>query len=137
MARISQLDLDVGRATSSIEFAKLDVTVRWTSREVRENLSYLLSGYLIEQDDGLDFIDMKPNGGIHWEDIGNLDDFVGTVQQRWIRPNGQASRQYVLQRNFDFGNQESGNEEYRGIATVVPEIRSDIRLTGILSANLG
>ena len=137
MARISFLDLDVGRRTSGIEFARLTLNVTWTSREVQENLYYWLSGYLIEQDDGLDFMDMKPNGGVQWEDIGGLDDFVGTIRQLWIRPNGALTRSYVLERDWNFGNQESGDEEYRGIATVVPELRSDFRMTGILKANLG
>ncbi len=137
MANISFLDLDVGRRTSGTEFARLTVTVTWTNREVQENLYYRLASYLIEQDDGLDFVDMVPDGGIQWEDIGGLDDYVGPIRSQWIRPRGATSRTYVLERTWNFGDQESGSEEYRAVATVVPEVRSDYRITGIVSANLG
>lgn len=137
MAWISAVDLDVGRVNSATEFARLRVTVRWTSRERAENFWYLLRGIVVERDDGRDFFDMLPDGNIHWLSIGNLDDFIGNIGSRWIRPDGQTSRNYTLERNWDFGNQEAGAEEYMGVATVVPEVRGDIRFAAEVSANLG
>jgi hypothetical protein len=137
MAAITRVDLDVGRVSSRIEFAVLNITVQWTSREVQENLYYLLRGFLIERDDGLDFFDMNPDGSIHWEDIGNLDDYVGLIGSQWVRPDGSTSRNFRFRREWDFGDQESGSEEYIGIATIVPETRGDIRFSPEVSANLG
>ena len=137
MANITSIRLRVGRVSSAIEFAELVIRVNWTARERRENMAYLLSGFVVERDDGRDFFDMLPDGGIHWKSVGNLDDFIGTVGRRWIRPNGLSSRTYTLRRNWDFGNQEWGNEEYMGIGTVVPELRSDIKFSNEVSVNLG
>jgi hypothetical protein len=100
-------------------------------------MSYLVAGFLVERDDGRDFFDMLPDGGIHWSSVGNMDDFIGTVGRQWIRPNGSSSRTLTLRRNWNFGNQEIGSEEYLGVATVVPETRGDIRFSPEVSANLG
>jgi len=137
MASITSIRLRVGRVSSATEFAELVIRVNWTARERQENMSYLLSGFVVERDDERDFFDMLPDGGIHWKSIGNLDDFIGTVGRRWVRPNGQASRTITFRRNWDFGNQEVFNEEYMGIGTVVPETRGDIRFSNEISANLG
>lgn len=137
MASISNVRLRVGRTTSTTEFAELRITVRWTSREVSENMYYLLRGMLVERDDGRDFFDMHPSGNIHWMSVGNLDDFIGNVGSQWVRPAGATSRTYTFRRNWNFGNQESGAEEYLGVATIVPETRGDIRFSPEVSANLG
>ncbi len=137
MATITSVRLRVGRVTSATEFAELTIRVNWTARERQENLSYLVSGYVVERDDGRDFFDMLPSGDIHWLNVGNLDDFIGTIGKTWIRPDGASSRTITLRRNWDFGNQEAGSEEYMGIATVVPEIKGDIRFADEISANLG
>jgi hypothetical protein len=83
------------------------------------------------------FFDMLPSGDIHWLAKGNMDDFIGTIRRQWVRPSGSATRTYTFRRNWDFGNQESGAEEYMGIATIVPEVRGDIRFSTEISANLG
>jgi hypothetical protein len=137
MASISSVRLRVGRVSSAVEFAELRTTVRWTARETSENFFYFLTGFLIERDDGRDFFDMLPSGAIHWHSVGNLDDFVGTIGGQWVRPNGSRSRTIVMRRNWDFGNQEAGAEEYMGIATIVPEVRGDVRFAPEISANLG
>ncbi|MEJ2395101.1 MAG: hypothetical protein P8045_13285 [Candidatus Thiodiazotropha sp.] len=137
MASISSVRLSVGRVSSAIEFAELTVRVSWTTRERQENMAYLVNGYVVERDDGRDFFDMLPDGNIHWLSVGNLDDFIGRIGGTWIRPDGATSRTVTLRRNWDFGNQEPGSEEYMGIATVVPETRGDIRFAPEISANLG
>ena len=137
MATITNVSLRVGRVSSTTEFAELRITVRWTAREVSENFWYLLAGYVVERDDSRDFFDMLPSGNIHWLSIGNLDDFIGTVRRQWVRPSGSTTRTYTFRRNWDFGNQEAGSEEYMGIATIVPEVKGDIRFSPEISANLG
>jgi hypothetical protein len=137
MASITSVRLRVGRVSSATEFAELTIRVNWTARERQENMSYLVAGFLVERDDGRDFFDMLPDGSIHWSSVGNLDDFIGTIGRQWVRPNGASSRTLVLRRNWDFGNQEIGSEEYMGIGTVVPETRGDIRFATEVSANLG
>lgn len=137
MASISRVDLNVGRVTSSTEFAELNITVLWTAREVQENMQYLLRGMLVEKDDGKDFYDMNPDGSVHWEDIGDLDDYVGTIDTQWVRPNGSSSRNFRFRREWNFGDQEGGSEEYLGIATIVPETRGDMRFSAQVNANLG
>ena len=137
MASITSVRLRVGRVSSATEFAEITVRVSWTSRERQENYWYLLNGFVVERDDGKDFFDMLPSGGIHWTSVGNLDDFIGRIGSQWIRPNGQSSRTYTMRRNWNFGNQEAGSEEYMGVATVVPETRGDIKFAPEISANLG
>jgi hypothetical protein len=137
MSAITSVRLRVGRVSSATEFAELTIRVSWTSREVAENFAYLLRGFLVERDDGRDFFDTLPNGDIHWLSIGNLDDYVGSIGSQWVRPNGANSRTFTFRRNWDFGNQESGAEEYMGIATIVPETRGDVAFAPEISANLG
>ena len=38
MAKIDSINLDVGRATSAIEFAEITIIVSWTPREISANL---------------------------------------------------------------------------------------------------
>ena len=123
--------------SGSTEFAELTVSVVWRSREVAENMWYVLRGLLVERDDGRDFFDMLPNGSIYWSSIGNRDDWIGDIGARWIRPSRASRRTYTFRRNWDFGSNESGNEEYLGIATVVPELRGDIKFSNEVSINLG
>ncbi|MEL6194855.1 MAG: hypothetical protein AAFR66_22530 [Bacteroidota bacterium] len=137
MANISNVSLQVGRVSSATEFARLTITVSWTSREVSDNYWYLLRGFLVERDDGRDFFDTLPDGNIHWHNVGNLDDFVGTVGSQWVRPNGLTTRTFTFNRNWNFGDQEGGSEEYFGVATIVPETRGDVRFSPEVSANLG
>ena len=137
MASITNVRLRVGRSSSTIEFAELTITVNWTSREIRENFWYLLRGFLVERDDSRDFYDTLPDGNIHWHSIGNLDDFIGRVGSQWVRPAGRGSRTYTFRRNWNFGSNEWGAEEYLGVATIVPETRGDVRFSPEVSANLG
>ena len=137
MADITSARLSVGRITSGTEFAELSIAVRWTNREVQEDFWYRLSGFLVERDNDRDFFDMLPDGNIHWHSIGNRDDFIGTIGKRWVRPSGSKTRTYTLRRNWDFGNQEAGAEEYNGVATIVPEVSGDVKFSNEVGTNLG
>jgi hypothetical protein len=136
MAQITSLRLRVGRAASGREFAEVIGRVSWTSREVTDNKVYTIRTFLVERDDNRDFFDMLPDGNIHWLSIGNLDDFIGTIGAQAIRPNGQTSRAFTHRRDWDFPNNEWGNEEYVCVATVVPEDHADVRFSNEVSVNL-
>ena len=137
MANINNVRLEVGRVSGSTEFARVTGIVRWTSREQDENLLYTVRADLRERDDSRDTWNMLPDGRITRHERGDEDDTVGFVGSVAIRPNGQSSRPFEIRRNFNFGNQESGNEEYYAVTTVVPEIRGDLAFSNEVSANLG
>ena len=139
MARLTNVRLNrVGRVNSSIEFAEVSVTVSWTGREVQENYWYLVNTFLFERDDSFDIYQAYPAGnGLVWHPRGDRDDYVGNIGSQWVKPNGATSRTFTFRRNWDFGNQEAGNEEYRAVATIVPETRGDLRSSNEISVNVG
>ena len=137
MASISNVKLSVGRVSGKIEFAEVSLIVRWSALEVRENMPYFLRTFLVEQDEQIDFYTMKPDGNIQWKNTQDTDDYVGYIDGQSLRPNGASSKSLKFRREFDFGDQERGNEEYIGIATIVPELRGDIRFSNLVKANLG
>lgn len=137
MANISRVRLEVGRINGSTEFARVTGIVSWTSREQQENLRYTVRANLRERDGSRDTWNMLPDGRITRHERGDEDDTVGFIGSLSIRPDNQSSRPFELRRNFNFGNQESGNEEYYAVATVVPEIRGDLAFSNEVRANLG
>lgn len=137
MASISNLKLSVGRVSGKTEFAEVSLVVHWSDLEKKENMSYFLRTFLIEQDEKRDFYNMKPDGNIQWKNTEDLDDYVGYIDGQWIRPDGSSSRSLKFRREFDFGNQERGDEEYIGIATIVPDLRADMQISNLVKANLG
>ena len=136
MANITSLRLRVGRAAGGREFAEITGRVSWTRREVSDNKLYILRTFLLERDDGRDFFDTLPDGNIHWLSIGNLDDFIGHIGAQGIRPNGLSSRAFRHRREWDFPNNEAGNEEYFSVATIVPEDHADVAFSNEVSINL-
>lgn len=137
MANLSNVRLEVGRINGTTEFARVTGVLSWGSRERAENLSYSVRTFLRERDGSRDTWNMLPDGGITRHERGDEDDSVGFIDSTSMRPNGQSSRPFELRRNFNFGNQEIGSEEYYAVATVVPEIRGDLALSNEVSANLG
>ncbi len=136
MAEITDLRLSVGRSTGGREFARIRGRVAWTARETQLNKYYLLRGFLVEQDDSRDFFDTLPDGNIHWHSIGNLDDYIGRIFSMWIRPNGQRNYNFNERRDWNFPNNEWGEEEYISVVTVVPEDHSDVAFSNRVDINL-
>ncbi len=137
MARVSNVNLEVGR-NGSTEFARVRCRVNFSATEQELNIPFLVFADLYDRDDGRDqyiahdtdlFATQLPNG--------NRDDLIGEVGRRTVRPNGQAFRDLDIRRDFDFGNQEAGNEEYIALISAYPDIRSDTRFSNEVSANLG
>lgn len=138
MADLTNIRLtDLGRAALGLETATVTGTVNFSSREVSENLRYLVQAFLLDRDDSRDIWNMLPDGTITRHEIGNPDDFIGKLGSVSIKPDGQPSRTFSIEREFDFGRNEVGREEYFAIVTVVPEIRGDLRRSNEVSIDLG
>lgn len=141
MATIRNPRLRMGRSTGNLEFAEVSFSVDFSTREVQENLVFGLYTALFERDDALDTFHPRANGafsfGIDWRSNGDLDDFVRWLDSRTVRPNGLNTRFFTIRRDFNVGNQEGGNEEYRAFINVVPEITSGQAWSNEVSINLG
>ena len=137
MANLSNIRLEVGRVSGSTEFARIRGVLTWSDREQQENLAYLVQANLLERDESRDTLNMLPDGQITQVERGGGDDFVGFVGSTTLLPNNQSSRPFEIRRNFDFGRQESDNEEYYAVVTVVPEIKGDLAFSNEVSSNLG
>ena len=137
MANLSGVRItNMGRNSSGLEFAIVQGRVSWSSREIQENLTYTVKAFLRERDDSRDDWSALPNGDVvRAEKRGNADDIVGRnrvggiIGTTFLRPSGQSSRSFSIRGDFDFGNQESGNEEYYAVVTVVPDIKGDLEIT--------
>lgn len=141
MAKISNVDLRMGRINSSTEFSEVSFSVDFSTAEVSQNLAFGLFTALYERDDQLDSYHVQQNGAfnmsLHRRASGDLDDFVTWVDSRVVRPNGQNTRIFTVRKEFNVGNQEDGNEEYRALVTIVPEITSGRAWSNEVSINLG
>lgn len=136
MATLHNISLDgIGRTASGENFVEMSGEVRFSAREVSENLNYVVRGFLFERDDGRDFWNMRPDGVVtrHQHAIGARDQGVAEIFNPngalVMRPNGQSSQTFELRREFPLGDGEPGRDEYYVGATVVPEIRSDFELS--------
>lgn len=141
MAKISNVQLRMGRVNSTLEFAEVTFSVNFSSAEVSQNLAFGLYTALYERDDSLDSYHVEQNGAfninLHRRANGNMDDFIQWVDTRSVRPNGQGTRFFTVRKEFNVGNQESGNEEYRAFVNIIPEITSGRAWSNELSINLG
>ena len=141
MANVSNVRLAMGRVSNSIEFAQVSFSINFSGQEVKENLAYGLYIPLFEIDDDLDIYNLEPNGAfsvsINWEPVDDRDDFVAWISTEVIRPNGNSTISLTRRREFDVGNQESGDEEYKALVWVVPEIVEGKAWSNTLSINLG
>ena len=141
MANVSNVELRMGRVSSTLEFAEVRFTLNFSPQEVSQNLLFGLYIPLFEVDDALDSYHWEPNGffrvGVNWRAFGGLDDFVTWVAQETIRPNGNSTLMLTRRAEFDVGNQEWGNEEYKAMVWVVPEIVEGKAWSNTLRINLG
>ena len=137
MARILNVSLEVGRAGPE-EFARVQFRVNFSASEQELNIPFLVFADLYERDDGRDrFIAHDPDLFAAQVTRGNRDDLVGEIARRTIRPDGEATIALDLRRDFDFGDQEGGNEEYFAMISAYPDIRGDTRFSNEVVANLG
>ncbi len=137
----SNVQLRMGRVNSTLEFAEVTFSINFSGSEVAHNLAFGLYTSLFERDDALDTYHPTQNGafnfGISRRPHGDPDDFMTWVDSRAIRPDGQNTRFFTVRREFNVGNQEGGNEEYRALVNVIPEITSGQKWSNEVSINLG
>lgn len=137
MAYVSNVRLEVGR-TGTTEFATVQCRVNYSQIEIELNIPFLVYADLYDRDDGLDiFIAHEADKFAAQQAKGDRDDLIGEIGRRTVSPNGQSFSDIEIRRNFDFGNQESGNEEYLALVSAYPEIRGDTRFSNEVKANLG
>lgn len=160
MAEVTSVSLDMGRiGGTNREFANVGFNVRFSQGEVRMDLDYEIHIAIFEQDEGLDDIILIPNGfrgvGVFWTELGrpprlrqirhgDQDEFifyrksgVFGLDNFTISPSGNTSHTLSRRLEFDVGDQERGNEEYRAFVWIVPEITIGHNMSDQLSVNLG
>ena len=138
MASIGNVNLEVGRVSGSTEFARVRFQVTFSGAERDLNIPFLVFADLYERDDALDnYFPQNPRDFATQIARGNRDDLIGEIGRRTVRPNGTAPVDVDIRREWDFGNQESGNEEYRALITAYPDIRGATRFSNEISMNLG
>lgn len=149
MARVRNVLLDMGRRASGLEFARITGFVDFTGREVQENLGYAVWVAIDEVDDARDIYHFYTNGQDKPETLKELktleqraqDDPDDNIRQfflaQTIRPEGRATVAIEINRDFDVGNQEDGNEEYQATIMAIPEITHGYALSNVRSINLG
>ncbi|CAN5706336.1 hypothetical protein BH20ACI4_BH20ACI4_11030 [soil metagenome] len=141
MANVSNVRLAMGRVSNRIEFAEVNFSINFSSQEIKENLVFGLYIPLFERDDELDTYHFEVNGAfggsVNWRSLGDLDDFITWISFESIRPNGNSTIILTRRKEFDVGNQEDGNEEYRALVWVIPEIVEGKAWSNEVSINLG
>lgn len=135
MANLRNVRLSaIGEAGSGNQFVEITGEVRFSSREVSENLRYTVRGFLFERDAGRDIWNMRPDGLISRQlERGNPDEDIAEIFNPGgalvITPDGESSRTFTLRREFPLRDTEGGADEYYAAATVVPEIRGDFQIS--------
>jgi hypothetical protein len=137
MCNISRVRLEVGREASGLEFARVTCRISFSQTERDLNLRFRTRALLYERDETLDVYTLGATTSTTQIPRGNRDDLVGSIGSQSVRPDGQAFQDLEFRRAWNFGDQESGNEEYRAIVRAIPDIRGDIAVSSEVSANLG
>lgn len=148
MAHVRDSALAMGRVSSTTEFAEVNCTVDFSGHEVEQNLTFALFIPLFEIDDEMDAFHWQPNGlqaNGYWltrgvplvDDIDARDDFVRWLSNDIVRPNGNSTRKFTRRAEFDIGEAEGGEEEYKAFVWVIPEITEGAEWTNTLSVDLG
>jgi hypothetical protein len=139
MARVSNVELSVGRAASGLEFAEVSYDIEFSTTEQDLNLRFAEVAMLFERDSALDtFVEQMGviDFGLAWLPKGNLDDFVGEIFNGSVRPDGEAVVHREHRREWSFPDNEDGREEYRAFILVIPEIRRASAWSNEVSINL-
>jgi hypothetical protein len=140
MATIGRVSLEMGRAGDNQEFARVTSEVLFTEREIQENLNYTVQVELVEEDELIDiYIPVISFGESRFFAVPreNKDDRIKRFGPFTIRPDGRSSVAFERLEQFDVGDQESGNEEYRALVSVIPELSPDYRVSNLVKINLG
>jgi hypothetical protein len=142
MPRVEVTGFEVARVAPGHlhEFVRVKATVTFTATEIRLNVPCTVLTELWEVDDGMDhFIAATQRFSFPMTPIvsGDADDRVRRLPPQVVRPDGRSTVTVIIQETFDIGDQESGDEEYRAVVFVIPEIRADVAMSNQVIANLG
>jgi hypothetical protein len=160
MAEVQDVSLEMGRVSGQqqLEFATVDFRVRFSPGEVALNLDYEIHIAIVEQDEQIDTYFLIPNGFaaagtvishsrpefLRQQRRGNRDEFIYYRKADplrpagfTIRPDGDAERSMSIRMEFDVGDQERGEDEYRALVWVVPEVSTGHNMSDIVRVNLG
>lgn len=126
MAWITNITLHVGKVTPTIEEAKVTFQANFSNSEVAENGRYRVRAYLYEVDDARDFYIMKPDGRFWRHERGAVDESVGHIQSKWIRPNGENNVSVELEREWNFPDLDNNPftpvEQFQAVVSIMPEM---------------
>lgn len=138
MAEVKNIQLTVGRAPSGRDFAEVSYDIEFTQTERDLNVHFFEFVLLFERDDDLDRYFEAVNNPDQIELLrrGNTDDFIGQVGSGLIVPGDNTTLHRNVRREWRFPNNESGNEEYRALVQVVPQIRRGAGWSNEVKANL-
>ena len=138
MAEVRNIKLSVGRGASGMEFAEVSYDVDFAPDETKLDLRFSEWAILFERDDELDAFHRRAgaNVGLRWFPRGNPDDFIGYIFKGLIQPNGNSTIHRSHKRDWNFPNNENGNEEYRALVQIIPEITTGGGWSNEVSVNL-
>jgi hypothetical protein len=142
MPRVEVTEFEVARVAPGHlhEFVRVKATVTFTATEVRLNVPCTVLAELWEVDDGMDqFMAATQRFSFPMTPIvsGDADDRVRRLPPQVVQPDGRSRVTVTIEERFDIGDQESGDEEYRAVVFVIPEIRADVAMSNEVIANLG
>jgi hypothetical protein len=138
MARVRNVQLTAGRGSDGREFAEVTYDIAFSDAEVSLNLQFDEMVLLAERDEKLDgfFQDWGSNLDVQQIAVDNPDDFIGTIHEGTIKPEGRRTVRRTHRREWPFPRNEDGNEEYRALVMVVPEIYRGSAWSNEVSINL-
>lgn len=128
MAQVLNVVLQVGRGSGDREFATIEYDIEFREAEIAQNLWFDEFVALLDIDDERDrYLNLLGAEYLHAHfAVGNIDDDIGVIHfaKNSVRPDGQALVHRSFKRDWDFPDNESGDEEYRALIVVTPEVHA-------------
>ena len=147
MAYVSNIQLTVSAigGGSVANKAEVKCTIHFYSNEVIADQKYYIQAALWEEDEARDIFVMRPNGKVVRQQPvgdGDGDDFVGTIQNTTIRPNGNPSVNVTLSREWTFSDLDDilppSMEKFFATVSVIPELaRGDWKFSPVVYLDVG
>ena len=128
MCHISNIILEVGRDPSSgdKEFAKVVCRLYFTQMEKNLNMPFHVKAHLYGINDQL-YYDINRDEESQKVPVENSDDYVGYIGFAAVHPDGNHYKDVELYREWDFEEQEGGDEEYKVSVHACPNNCTDFR----------
>lgn len=132
----------IGGGTVATNKAEVKCTINFTPFEVAANNEYHVRAHLWEEDEERDLYAMNSNGYVlKKQGIGDQDDPVGFIQFTFVRPNGNASIDVTLSREWDFHDLDDVPpvmEKFFATVSVVPRhLYSDWKFSPVANVDVG